>query len=137
MFVGVLLFAGVSYVMHNVVNAGEGLVVLPSNALYMVVISAMILLWLSGVLFNSRISAIEQGSPLQERMVTYRSAAILRVALVEAAALIVITGYLLSGTVYYLLLAFVPLYFFVITFPKEEAIVEALELSYSEKQKMV
>lgn len=136
MFVGVLLFAGVSFVMNQMINPGAALVALPSNVLYLIVIAATILLWLSGVIFNSRISAIEQGLPLQERIGTYRSAAILRVALIETASLIVITGYLLSGTIYYLLLAFIPLYFFVKTFPKDEAIVEALELSYSEKQKL-
>ena len=94
------------------------------------------MLWLSGFIYKKRISVIEGNLPLQERVVNFRSASILRVALIEAASLTLITGYLLSGNIYYLLLAFIPLYFFMKTFPRDEEISETLELSYSEMRQL-
>jgi len=136
MFFGVLLFAGLSFVLNNFVNAGIGLVVLPSNALYLIVLAAVAMLWLSGFIYKKRISVIEGNLPLQERVANFRSASILRVALIEAASLTLITGYLLSGNIYYLLVAFMPLYFFMKTFPRDEEISETLELSYSEMRQL-
>ncbi|NGP76926.1 hypothetical protein G3570_09800 [Balneolaceae bacterium YR4-1] len=136
LFVGVILFAGISFAFHNFMSIGDSLVTLPDNAFYLVLLLAGLLLWLSYFTYRNRISKIVKGSSLKERIDAFRSAAILRVALVEAASLVVIMAYLLSGDRMYLIVAIAPLFFFISTFPKEDKMIETLELSYSEVQQL-
>ncbi|MDX1586075.1 MAG: hypothetical protein R3222_05005 [Balneolaceae bacterium] len=136
LFVGVLLLAVLSLVFHNVMDIGEGLAILPANAFYLIVIVAILLLWASGFFYKRRISQIDAVLSLDERIRLYRTAVVIRAALIEVASLLVIMGYLLSGSLTYLLIAIVPVGSFLTTFPRDEIISEAMELSYSEVQKL-
>lgn len=136
MFVGVILFAGLSFVFHNFLNVGASLIMLPESALYLIALLAGFLLRLSSVIYKRRISEIDIDLPLEERVGIFRSAAILRIAIIEGASLVLIMGYLLSGHIMYLLIAFLPLYFFIATFPKDEMLIETMELTYSEVQQL-
>lgn len=137
MFIGIVIFAVVSYVLHNVMEIGESLTVLPSNTIYLIILLATALLWIASIMYKNRASRIEGDLLLTERITRYRIAAILRVALTEAASFTVIIGYLLSGNLTYLLIAIIPLLYFAYTFPRDKEIIQALNLSYSEQQQLL
>lgn len=137
MFIGVILFAMISYAIHNFMDAGGSLAILPANAIYPVILLAAAMLWVGSLIYKKGVSGIDKNLSLEERVTYFRKAALLRVALIEAASLTVITGYLLSGDLYYLALALIPLLFFANTFPRDDEIIEAINLSYSERQQLI
>ena len=136
LFAGVLLFAGVSIVIHLVLELGAELAILPKQALYLVFLIVAATMYLGNSLFAKNVALIEENLSLDEKINRYRSASILRVALIETAALSTIIGYMLSGNLLYMILLAVPLIYFVYTFPHENTVIESLQLTYSEQQQL-
>ena len=136
LFVGVILFAGVSIVIHLELELGAELVILPEQSLYIIILVVAAAIYMGHFLFTKNIALIEGDLSLEEKVNRYRSASILRAALIETAALSTIIGYILSGDLLYLILLAVPLMYFVYTFPKENAVVHNLQLTYAEQQKL-
>ena len=137
LFAGVLLFAGVCIVIHNVMDIGSELNVLPEQAIYLILLLAAGMLYLSSFFYKKRTAVITQNLVLKEKLLQYRSAAILRAALIETAALSVGVGYLLSGELIYLGAMVIPLAYFIYTFPKDDVMIRTLDLTYTEQQKLI
>ncbi len=133
---GILIFTALCIMIHYFVSEGnpfEG--VLPGEALYLIVLVAVASLYGSGILYRRNLSAVSQLS-LKDKLSRYRSAALLRASLIDVAAMVVCVGYLLTGSVIYLMILVVPVAWFVGTFPKDEKMIEVLDLSYSEQQQL-
>lgn len=136
LIVGVLLFAGICLVIHNVFDIGNELHVLPEQAIYLIFLIAVTMLYLSSFLYKKRTALITQSFTLDDKLQYYRNAVILRAALIEIAALSVGIGYLLSGELLYLGAMIIPLAYFLQTFPKDEAMISTMDLTYAEQQEL-
>lgn len=136
LFVGILLFAGVCIVIHFALEIGTELSILPGEAMYLILLVASAMLYLSSYLYKKRTAVITQNVTLEEKINQYRAAAILRAALIETAALSLGIGYLLSGELIYLGALIIPLVYFAYTFPKEDVMIHAMDLTYTEQQKL-
>lgn len=136
LFAGIVLFVGVCIAVQEFINMSDQLAVLPEQSVFLILLIAAALLFLSNFFYKKRTAVIEKSLSLEERLHHYRTAALLRVALIETAALSVGIGYLLSGDMIYLLIMAIPLVYFVYTFPKDEVMIQVLELSYMEQQQL-
>lgn len=133
---GILIFTALCIMIHYFAfesNPFEG--VLPGEALYLIVLVAAASLYGSGMLYKRNLSAVSQLS-LKDKLSRYRSAVLLRAALIDVAAMVICTGYLLTGSIIYLMILIVPVAWFAGTFPKDETMAEELNLSYSEQQQL-
>lgn len=136
LFAGVLLFAGICIVIHYVLDIGNELYVLSGQAMVPLLLMAAGMLYLSSFLYKKRTALITQSFTLEDKLQYYRSAVILRAVLIEFAALSVGIGYLLSGELLYLGAMIIPLAYFLQTFPKDEAMISTMDLTYAEQQEL-
>jgi len=83
-------------------------------------------------MFNKRLAAIEPGADLKAKLDSYKSATILRWALIEAPALFSIVCFLLTGNYAYTALAVALIFLFAATNPSKTKVVFQLKLSDKE-----
>lgn len=136
LFIGIVLFGGVSVAFHTVMNLGTQLDILPPDMIYLFLAGAAILLLFSDYIYRKKTGSIERNMELRHKITTYRIAALLRVFLIETAGMAVGIGYLLSGNWLYLIIFAVPLLYFIYTFPKDEHMQQVLDLTYTEQQQL-
>lgn len=87
---------------------------------------------LSRVLFQRRLIEIKEKRSLQDRLTGYRGAMILRWALLEAPAFLLLTAYLLTGQQLYLALTLIILVRFITSRPTCQRTIEELTLTPTE-----
>lgn len=136
LFVGILLLVGVGFILHNVLDIGAAISVLPEQALYLIIVIAGGSLYASDFVFRKQLATIDSETSLENRLDSYRQAGIIRAALIESAALCTGMGYILTGAHIYLLLCMAPIALFIYTFPKYENMVDDLNLSYAEQNRL-
>ena len=92
----------------------------------------MILIFISLKIFNQRMLQVDKSTTLLEKLSEFRTASIIRWALIEVCLFFNLAFVLADGNKYHLLLALLFLVFFVSTFPSKGRISTALELSQTE-----
>ena len=83
-------------------------------------------------LYNKRLEGINQAATVQQKLETYRTAFIIRLALHEGPTLLAIVAYLLTVNQWFLYMVLISLAGFVLLRPSADKIATALSLSDSE-----
>lgn len=127
---GQLLFAIVAYaqaakVFFGIMNTGDPLV-------YIVAIVAVFGFAASNVMFNVLLKAALAKPSLGEKIVNYQTALIARFALLEGPSLFAIVGFLLSGNLFFLIIAGLLMLYFLMLRPTKDKIDADLDLNFSE-----
>ncbi|MDZ7715650.1 MAG: hypothetical protein U5J95_05495 [Balneolaceae bacterium] len=134
--IGVVLFGGVCLVIKLVFSISFP-ELLPHNSIYITILILIVLIAGSDFLFKNRISNIERGMPVKEKLAAYRLASLIRFMLIETAAIISGVGYLLTGVVLrYFVLMIIATGYFIYVKPTKEKVIDELNLSYSDQQKL-
>ena len=90
----------------------------------------------SSQLFNTRLQKVKNEESLSAKLAGYRSASILRYALLEAPSIAAIVMYMLTNNLLLLIFAGMIVILFLIYRPTKERVVTDLELSPSEQAKL-
>lgn len=127
MLIGQLLFGGVAAAL---VLSGSYQPSLPDSRLIQIaaIAVAVVGVGLSQFLFNSRMAIAHTGANLDAKLSSYKTAAIVRNALLEGPALFCITLYLLTGKLLYIGIAAVLILWFAFQFPVRSKVLSALQM---------
>lgn len=136
LLIGVLVFIAICIYIHEGLGIGDSLAMLPEQAFYLVILIAGSILLGGNFIFRKMTSDIGNELTLQEKITKYRGASILRAAMIESAALVIVIGYMLSGNTWYLIVEVVPLFYFWNTFPNEDKMYNELDLTYREQHQL-
>lgn len=129
---GMILFTVIStfLVITRNVKISNGL---PDKATQVIVLLLAISLSTTGFfLFNKRIQSVPTNASATERMDAYRSAAILRWALIECPSLLAIIAFFITGNYAFVALAIALMILFASTAPVKSKIIQLLQLDDNE-----
>src|SRR6266481_8276443 len=88
------------------------------------------------ILFTKQLQKIEPESTLSQNLVTYQTAFIIRMALLEGPSLFSIVAYMLSGNLFFLAVFCLIILYFIFIRPTKDKIVNDLNLDYNEKAEL-
>lgn len=86
----------------------------------------------SNIVFKQKLKIIAEHNNLKEKMIIYRSAIIVKLALVEGPAFFTVIAYLITGDLIFLGIIIVLLLIFLIYTPTRNKLINELELSKSD-----
>lgn len=89
-------------------------------------------LFLSNFIFKMLIGKIEQNTSIENKLMTYRSALIIKYALMEGPSLFAIVAFLISGNAIFLAFSAVMILAFILQRPNRDKIVQNLNLNGKE-----
>ncbi len=133
---GLLLFCGVTFFLIDRGQNPETDQDLSSTLQLIIPIIAVAGVLASSILSRSKIKSIKSLNELNQKLQQYRSALILKFALLEAPAILCIVGYLLTANLFYLGFGLAIIFAMAIQFPTKEKAIKELELSPEEQQQM-
>lgn len=131
---GQLMFAGVAYFLHQSggfeANASE------LGNIFKIVVPIFVLSAIAGsyFLFNFKVKDSREKKELSKKLVDYRIALLLKLAVLEGASLFSTMSYLLTKDLLFLSMTALVVIVFVLQRPSLNNIVEVLGLSHQEKQ---
>lgn len=102
--------------------------------IYVVPIAAAAGYFLSQFLFRKRLRSVNEEEPLSVKLEVYRSASLIKYALLEAAALLSLVAYWLSGNALHLVIAIALAAYFFSQRPTATKIKKDLPLNYEEQK---
>ena len=91
---------------------------------------------LGNYLYKARISSIIPSESFEVKLNSFRSAAILRMALIEAATLFAIIAYFFNGNFLFILVAFIMLIYFFMIKPSRPIIQQEAKLNAAESKQL-
>lgn len=100
---------------------------------YLAPLAVIGLLGLSFYLYVIKVRAAKEHANLQEKLLAYRSAQILKWALIEAATLIGVVTFMISGNIQYLILTGASMVVFALQGPSKTKLINDLDLSVEEQ----
>lgn len=129
--VGVVFFALTSILLQF---AGFGTLGPDVDKILVLVVPIIALIgsYTSNFIFRKKLSEIKKKSSLKEKMEEYRSAFIIRLALIEAPSFLTVVAYLLTGNYLFLGIVVALLIVFFIYSPNQSKFIAELELTKSE-----
>lgn len=105
------------------------------NVLLIVVpIFALIGIFASTLVFKNKLNGIRKKSSLKEKMEEYRSALIIKFALIEGPSFFVVVSYLLTGNYIYLGILVILIIVFLIYTPNKTKFINDLELTKNDSE---
>jgi len=136
LIIGQLLFAAISVYLVNsgAMNIGDtGL-----NEVFLILVPVITLSSISGgfYYFSSKIKLIKDKTDLNGKLAEYRSAQIVRWALLEGPSFFSIVVYLITSNYLFLSIAVTIIAIFILLFPTREKFEKDLELSWEEKKRL-
>lgn len=132
---GVVLLGLLALVINTVVGI-DFKIDLPSELQYLAIAYIVFTFFISGYVFKQRLSKVDAAMSLVEKVGEYRSAAIIKYAIVEGASLLLATAYLVTGSYVYFILFGVTVGYFLYVRPTKEEMIDELNLSYADQQKL-
>jgi len=87
-------------------------------------------------LFKQQVAKLSDKPSLKEKLQAYQKALIVRYALSEGVSMLSIVGMILTGNVYYLIIAGVNILYFIIIRPTKFKLQDDLNLAYEEQAEM-
>lgn len=132
---GVVMIGLLALVMNSVLGLDFD-ITLPSELLYIAVVVVFCTFFIADYVFKQMLSEVDGSMSLEEKVSKYRSAAIIKYAFIEGAALLVAMAYIVSGNYQYFALLGVAVGYFLFVRPTLKEMTERLNLSYSDKQKL-
>jgi hypothetical protein len=134
LIIGQVFFGLISIFLVNTNNFKSEGEDLRSVFIYIIPVFALGGFILSNVIFKNRLKAIDRKSGLMIKLNDYRTALVVRYALLEGPSLFAIVVYLVTGdSIFILLAAFIVLYFLTIR-PYREKAISDLDLDSNEEQ---
>jgi len=131
---GQLMFAGICFFLHNSGNFEASNAEIASTFKIIVPIFALGAFIGSRFLLKSKIKVIPHTGTLSEKLIAYRVAFMLSLAVLESASLFSTVIYLLTADTIFLYITIFLMLFFVLQKPDIQKIAEMLQLSNQEKQ---
>ncbi len=101
-----------------------------------VIVIAFLFAGVGFYLFNKRVQATDNLTTAMERMAVYRSAAILRWAMIEVPVMFAIISFVLTGNYAFLAFAVVLMFLFLYVAPTKNKIVQQLQISEKESRQL-
>ncbi|MBU2555344.1 MAG: hypothetical protein KKF98_12880 [Bacteroidetes bacterium] len=128
---GIVFFALTSIFLHQngYKTFGEDL---DGPFLIIVPLLALAGIFTSNFLYKKRINEIDKQLPLSVKLVNYRAALIVKLALLEAPSFFTVIAYLLTGNYIYLGIVLILLIVFLLYTPTKEKLINELELPLAE-----
>lgn len=136
---GILLFIAVVGVLvdRQGAFAQEFLSVIPDTYRYcLIAVVCLLCLWISEMLFRKKINAVMPSLSLKEKLGIFRSAIIIRTAILEIAAFTMIISALMWGDQYLNLAALVVIAAIFYRFPTTARVASILNLNRQERQEL-
>jgi hypothetical protein len=99
---------------------------------YVVPVLACSMIGLSFVLFSKMVNAASEKSALSDKLRGFQTAMIIRMALLEAPAILAAVSIFLTGSIYFLVVNAVSVLMFALMIPRKEKAIASLRLSASE-----
>lgn len=130
---GQILFAAVTFIIPQKLADNKGNDVL----LLIVPIVAVSSFIIGHLLFKKLLSNIKTESPLKAKLLSYQSATLVRLALLEAPSLFAIVSFMLTGKMVYMGIAALIVLYFIYLRPGKQKIEDDLNLDYDEKTQLV
>lgn len=134
MLMGQVMFLGVTFFIlnENGPSLGDDF---ESMALLQIGIAGVIIMGLFGgnFLFKQQLVAAREKNTLGEKLNTYRTACIMRFALLEAPAILCIVAFMLTGNYFFAVVSAVVILVFLMNRPTKSKLILDLELSGEEK----
>lgn len=132
--IGQVLFGLISFFLVNTNNFKSDGADLKSVFIYIIPFFVLVGFLLSNLIFKNKLKAIDRKSGLMIKLNDYRSALVVRYAVLEGPSLFAIITYLLTGDTIFLLFAiFIILYFLTIG-PNSNKAIRDLELDSKDEQ---
>ncbi len=130
---GIVFFALISTFLHQngYKTFGEDL---DGPFLIIVPLLALAGIFTSNFLYKKRINEIDKQLPLSVKLVNYRAALIVKLALLEAPSFFTVIAYLLTGNYIYLGIVLILLIVFLLYTPTKEKLINELELPRAEAE---
>lgn len=131
---GLVIFAMFAFYFHYVGLELEGGKELNFGLIYTVPIFAIAGTLASNLVFKQKLKDCINKTSLKEKLTYYRSALIIKFAIIEGCAFFAIIGYLLTGKLVYLGILGLLLIVFMVYKPTKEKSIVDLELNQAERQ---
>jgi len=131
---GQLSFLGLAYFIHSMVGGDENLFGFVFTAQLIVGILALSSLLITTQVTKSQLQSIKQKTTLKEKLEGYRSALLLKYALLEGPSLFASVCLLLSGHIFFLAMAVLIIVVFFIQKPTKAKTIADLELSHKDQE---
>ncbi|ARV08916.1 hypothetical protein BTO05_04430 [Winogradskyella sp. PC-19] len=103
-------------------------------AYYIIPFVALIIIYAGLRFFRNQLSKIDKQSPLNQKLVNYQTAFIIKCASIEAPAFLCIMLTILSGETVFLIITWSILLFLYTIRPKKEKVIADLSLSFDERK---
>lgn len=133
LIIGQLFFLAIA--VYLVVQTGGGLGVSDFKDIFIYVIPIFTIssIGASYFVFRSKLNKLKEIQSLEQKIVEYRAAQIIRWALLEGPSFFAIIAYILTGDILFAVVSIVIILFFIPTFPTVARFEQDLELTWEEK----
>ncbi len=136
LIIGQLFFLAISIYLVKFSGSSFGNTGLDGVFIYIIPLFAVSGILGSFIVFKSKLAKVKEKSDLDLKLLEYRSAQIIRWALLEGPSFFTIIAYLLTGQILYLALVAIIIVLFVLTIPNREKVESDLDLSWEEKNQL-
>lgn len=136
LIIGQLFFLAIAiYLVINKVT-GFGEANLDDVFIFVIPIFAVTSIGASYFVFKGKLNKLKESPSLEQKLVEYRSAQIIRWALLEGPSFLTIIAFLLTGQFLFVGIVAVIIMFFIPTFPNRSRFEKDLELTWEEKSQL-
>ncbi|HCT30994.1 MAG TPA: hypothetical protein DIW31_09735 [Bacteroidales bacterium] len=136
LILGQLFFLAIAIYLIIQTGMGFGDVNMKDVFIYVVPSFAAISIAASFFVFKSKLSKLKESQTLDQKLVEYRSAQIIRWALLEGPSFFAIIVFLLTGQYLFVGIVAIIILFFIPTFPSANSFEQDLELTWEEKNQL-
>lgn len=137
LLVGPMLFAFVATYLVANGGFGEGDSSLAEVFKYLVPVYGLITIWVSDFLFRMRIKSIQKLSRLNDKLVSYRQAIIVRYALLESGCLLSIIALMLTNNFTFLIATGLLLFFLFLGRPTKDKCLQHISFTDDELKRLL
>lgn len=133
LIIGQLFFLAIAIYLVIKTGAGFGEANLGEVFIFVIPIFAATSIGASYFVFKGKLSKLKESPSLEQKLLEYRSAQIIRWALLEGPSFLTIIIFLLTGQYFFVGIVAVIILFFIPTFPSIARLKQDLELTWEEK----
>jgi hypothetical protein len=129
---GQILFAAITFIIPKkpTTNTGNDMLI------FIVPVMAISCFAAGHLLFKTLLDKIDVQSPLKAKLISYQSATIIRLALLEGPSLFAIVSFMLTGNMVFIGIAAAIILYFIYLRPSKQKIEDDLNLGYEEKAEL-
>ncbi len=137
LIIGQLFFLAVAIYLVIQTGASFGEASLGDIFIYIIPLFAATSIAASYFVFKNKLNKLKQSQSLEQKLVEYRAAQIIRWALLEGPSFLTIIAFLLTGQFLFVGIVAIIIMFFIPTFPSAARLDQDLELRWEEKNQLI